>query len=347
MPLTPQTLRIAEQVRIELAHTLDAQTRALVGAWARGWDEIAAELSEAVTDLVLRAEEGRVTRAAAMRSSRLARALTVAAGALDELGRHAGVVITGDLAAVVEDAAGVQAQLTMSQLPLGITADLGRIDPAAIAAIVARTTRQVEKATRPLGPDAAAAMRRELVRGVVVGANPRTTAARMVARAQGRFEGGLSRALVIARTETLDAHRQAAQQAQAAQADMLIGWVWTASLGPRTCPACWALHGTVHDLAEPGPLDHHQGRCARVPKTKSWADLGFDADEPDDLLPDAETEFAALSPAQQRDILGPVGYEAWRRGEFPMGSWAQRRHHDGWRDSFVPAKPPRSLAAAS
>lgn len=349
MPVTRETLRIMHQVHIDLEAVEDMQTRELVAAWVRAWGEVAGQLREAVLDLTLDAVDGRVSRATAMRSSRLARALTVIAAALEDLGTRAGVIITGDLQAVVEDTAGVQGRLVDSQLPPGVSGDFDRVDPAAVAAVVARTAQQVEAVTRPLVLDAVTAMRREMVRSIVVGDNPRRAADRMVARAKGRFDGGLTRALVIARTEMADAHREASQLAHQRDADLLTGWQWVATLGPRTCPGCWGMHGRVFDLAEPGPLDHHQGRCARLPKTRSWADLGFDIVEPPDLLPDAEATFRSLTTQQQRQILGPKRYDAWLSGGFPLSAWATRRRNDGWRDSYVPADPASSslLSAAS
>ncbi len=64
----------------------------------------------------------------------------------------------------------------------------------------------------------------------------------------------------------------------------------------------------------PGPYDHQQGRCARLPRTKSWRELGFDLDEPASLLPDAETVFEALPADDQLAIMGGVRLELLRPG---------------------------------
>jgi hypothetical protein len=125
------------------------------------------------------------------------------------------VTITSDLARVVQDAVAAQREILTTQLP-------GLVDPRdllvnvrprdrAFDVIVQRATEQITTRLRPLAPAADAAVRRELIRGVAVGSNPRATAARMVERAGGEFDGGLTRALVISRTETLDAHRAAAK----------------------------------------------------------------------------------------------------------------------------------------
>lgn len=349
MPITLRTQQLQREIDAQLRTIVDAQTRDLVRAWAEAWDETVADLRDALVEQLVAGE--RITRAQLLRSVRLARALAVVAERLTVLAQQAGVRIVSDLQAVLDVTGGAQASIIDSQLPPGAEQLIGldlwtRVDAEAIAAIVARTTQQVTALTRPLPAETYAVVRRELIRGVVTGSNPRATAARMVDRAERGFNGGLTRALIIARTETLDASRAAAELAQAAEADLLAGWVWDADLSPRTCRACLRMHGRVFPLDQPGPQGHQQCRCARVPKTKSWAELGFDdVDEPDDLIEDAEVFFAGLTADQQRSILGVAGHAAWRRGQWPIADWAQLRSTDGWRDSWAPARPPTSPAS--
>lgn len=90
----------------------------------------------------------------------------------------------------------------------------------------------------------------------------------------------------------------------------------------------------------------HNCRCARAPQTKSWADLGLDIDEPPSLLPDAEATFKSLSKSDQLAVLGPKRFDAWQAGDYPMSKWATRRSTKGWRDSYVPSKPPRKSSSS-
>ena len=143
----------------------------------------------------------------------------------------------------------------------------------------------------------------------------------------------------IARTEVLDAYRNGARQTQLANADVLQGWVWTSVVAQTSCPSCIAMHGTVHDLSEPGPEDHPQGRCFRVPLTKPWPQLGFDVEEPASTFVDAQSWFGSLTPQQQHAMLGEKAYAAWSSGKFPMKDWAQRVENDKWRGFYRPAKP--------
>lgn len=347
MVATHEVLRIKRELEQGLNLRLDEHTRLLVQAWALMWAEVVDEAQSAADDLVAGAKDGRVTYRQAIRSTRVARALRAIADALEELARRTGVIITDRLDQMVEDAAKGNLAMIAAQLPRGVGIDFARVDARALAAIVQRVTERITAKAYALSPAGQAAIRRELLRALPVGDNPRVTARRIVTRTEDTFNGGLTRALTIARTETLDAHRAASREADRARADVLQGWQWVASLGPRTCPACIGMHGSVHDLETPGPQGHPNCRCSRVPATKSWADLGFDVPEPPSLLPDAQAWFEGLDVDTQRSILGPTRFEAWLAGEFPLSAWAVRRDNPDWRPSFVPAPAPRVLRATA
>jgi hypothetical protein len=111
----------------------------------------------------------------------------------------------------------------------------GRFEPSALAAIIARASGQIHADTIPLSDDAVAAMRAALIEGIIVGDNPIPVARDMVARVEGAFNGGLTRALTISRTEMLDAYRAASAYIHRANADLVTAWQWYARLDSRTC----------------------------------------------------------------------------------------------------------------
>jgi hypothetical protein len=346
MPLTTDALQLQAELDAAVDRIVDQQARDLVRAWATAWDEVAGDLRDTVIAIAAdTAAEEPVPRARFARSARLQLVLAYIGQQLTTLAADAGVRIVQDVEQVVADAAGAQsslisAMLLDSPLPAGVRPL--PVETSALDLIVKRTTEQITSQLKPLQPAAYDAVRRELIRGVAAGIGPRDVAAQMVGRAEGQFNGGLTRALTISRTEMLDAHRGAAQYAQDRHASVLVGWTWLTHLTPTTCRSCIAQNGTVHDLAEPGPLDHQQGRCSRIPTTKPWSDLGVDVDEPDGVaLPDSEQFFASLTVAEQQKILGLDGYRAWKAGRWPMSAWSTVRTTSGWRDSHVPAKPPR------
>lgn len=344
MSITAETLQVLDAYRAATTRLTDVHTRTLVAAWANGWNAVADELADAIEELTAGPFPPPASKV--RRSARLAASLDAIGSQLDDLARQAGVVIVGDLPTALELAGAANAGLISTQLPPGVggmvVAGWDRVDRRAIAAIIARTSERIHALSMPLSGEAVASMRRSLVRGLAAGDNPRSTAVRMFRETEGTFNGGLTRALTIARTETLDAMREAARLSDAANADVLTGtWTWTASMSPRTCPACWAMHGSIFPQSEPGPEGHPNCRCARVPRTKTWAELGFEGiEEPPSLLPDAEAVFGSLSAEEQRGILGRRRFEAWQAGEYPMDAWARKVDNPDWRPSWMMTPAP-------
>lgn len=341
MAATRDTLRLLRRIRIRIEENVDAATDDLVRAWARTWDVLVVEWEAAADELQDIRDDGHwPTRAQIRRAERTQKALHLTRQALDDLAENAGITVIGRVPDVV-DVAGDHVDVIASQYPAKagtraeVAATLERVDREQLDAIVERTTDQITSLMRPLSLEAMHQLNAHLVKGVALGRNPRDVARRLIRRLEGGFNGGLTRALVVARTEMLDAHRAAAAAHHKANADVLRGWQWVAQLDRRTCPSCWAQHGSEHRLSDPGPLDHQQGRCARLPLTKSWADLGFDdIDEPASLVTDARAAFDALSPADRLAVMGRERLRRLEAGELNWGDLSQRRTTRGWRDSY-------------
>lgn len=92
-------------------------------------------------------------------------------------------------------------------------------------------------------------------------------------------------------------------------------WIWSAAIGdPRTCLSCVAMHGTVHPVSEV-LNDHHLGRCAAVPKTPTWQQLGFTGGgEP--TFETGVTWFNRQEQSAQRQLLGVQLFQAFQQGKF-------------------------------
>lgn len=351
MAINDETLRLAKAMRITVDSEVDAAVRKIVRSWARAWVEIHDAWADAMMDLAAASTDGNWPSVwVVARSQKAQAALAAATDQIVELANLAGVTITDGIGRIVAATGPGDAAIIASQLPTeaGVRADLAarfnRLDELAMSRVVDRSAQQITAATYRLAQVAQEAMRGSLIRGIALGDNPRRAAREMLRRARGDFNGGLTRALTLARTEMLDAHRAAARGNHVGNADVVTGWIWSSALDTRTCPSCWAMHGTEHDIAESGPDDHQQGRCARIPKTKTWRELGFNLDEPASVLPDGRTVFDALPQADRLAIMGPERLRALDDGLVGMGGLAQRRSTDGWRDSWVPT-PVRNLLA--
>lgn len=339
-------LRIEAALDVLLASRLTEVERALIEAWSRAWDALRPEVEAALLALAAENTGGRITRGSILRDARMQAALEAVYGSLDDLATRtpglAGTILAGTVAAAADG----QRDIIRAGLTGGARAELRSsvvgANPRQVAAILERSTQQITSRNRHLAAEAQAAIRQQIVRGVVVGENPRRAAALAVRDIEDQWNGGLARARTIARTEMIDAHRTAAQRSEQANRDVLAGWEWLTHGDERTCRACLAEHGKRHDLEEPGPLGHPNCRCARVPVTKSWEDLGFPGmRDPQSRTGTAEELVGSMSAEQLRSILGDDGYAAWKRGDYPISAWSRRKSVKGWRDSMVPTRPPR------
>ena len=349
MTLHRDVLKIEDRAIAVLDSLLDEQQRALIAAWITTWDQVSGELLAALDELTAANVNGTVTRAQMLRSRRLQAALQAVVDALDQVATQAGVTISFNLHAALSDSVSYQVRMVAAQLPreigAGVTRTIGTsviaASPEQVTAIVQRVTQRITSQTWALSLEARRAIKRELLRSIAVGSNPRVAARRAVASVEGIFEGGLGRALTIARTEQIDAHREAARIVHDANSDVLAGWTWVAHLGPRTCRACLAMHGREFPLTQAGPEGHQRCRCVRVPRTKTWAELGITGvKDRKPAIKDAEQHFRSLPVEDQKAILGANGYAAWKAGLYPMSDWVRKQKNDGWRDSWTATRPP-------
>jgi len=76
----------------------------------------------------------------------------------------------------------------------------------------------------------------------------------------------------------------------------------------------------------------HNCRCTQVPRTASWSDLGIPGmeDTRPPLGPTGPEAFDQLTEAEQRAILGPSKFEAWKNGEFDLPDLVKKTPDTGW-----------------
>lgn len=344
MAVNDQTWNLINGLRIHVDSELDAALAEWVKGWAHAWTELSDEWQTLMMDVAAAHTAGTTpTAAKVLRTKRARAAIETAWGEIQRLCDELDVHVERVLPGLVESAPAWQRDLWQTQLPSPTQAGVARVlarvrdvDSAALSAIVERTTQQIHAQTRPLPEFVTRSMKGELVRGIASGDNPNVVAARTVQRVGDRFDLGRTRALVVARTEMLDAHRAAGQAWDLENDELMVGWQWLAKLDARTCPSCWSMHGRMFDVSVAGPLDHQQGRCARLPKAKTWRDLGLNVDEPADVMPDAQATFDAMPEADQVAVMGRDRLRLLRDGETSWDELATRRTTTGWRDSYAP-----------
>lgn len=337
MAVTQDIIRMVQASRDRTVELTDQQVVDLTRAYVDAWDDLAPEFSDGLTRL-LDAADGEIPAAVVARDQRIAAALTQARTRLDELTDYTNERVGTDVGQAVLDASNTRYDSLQAQLPPEAPgAWLGRIDDDALDNIVARTTQQIASASAPIGADAEAAMRRQLVRGITVGSNPRAVARRIMRDTEGAFNGGLTRASRIARTEMLDAHRYADQQTTQQNRSMVQARVWTSTLDSRTCGSCLAQHGTEWPVEAFGPEDHQQGRCIFVDKTKSWSELGFTGIEDTDMDLQGERNdwWGNLTNDSQDTVLGKTRADMLRNGDIDWPDLSKRIDNNQWRTSYV------------
>ncbi len=177
-----------------------------------------------------------------------------------------------------------------------------------------------------LGPLASAEVKKALVIGVGLGKNPRTIAY----DARTALGGNLARAMTIARTEVLRAYRESTRATYVANSHVVQDWVWYAKLDARTCPVCWAMSGQTFEV-EIEMETHPNCRCALIPRTRSWDELGFhDLADSRPVIPLGEDLFAQADPELQRQVLGPSKFAAYKAGDITLADLVQKTSSSRW-----------------
>lgn len=355
MSVETETLGILSEMRGSTAARVDRVTQDLDLAWGRAWKEVAGEWEKAIDELVSSRVDGAWPPPETIRRARRA---ALALEATEKVMRNLEILVPArvraELDGLIAQTTQFQRDLVASQYPpqagnlATISSSFTRVDVDSVNAIIQRTSEQVQSRAWLLSSSAVEAMKTELFRGVAYGLHPNKAARLMLQRTEGAFNGGLARARVIARTEMLDAHRSASRAQQDRMRDVLQGWQWIATFDRRTCPSCLSLHGSEYPLTQAGPLDHQQGRCDRLPVTKSWKDLGFDVPEPPSRLPDAEAWFNGLPQSDREAIMGRDRLSLLDDGKIGWKDLSQRVDNRAWRPSFTPTpvKDLQTMAAA-
>jgi len=211
--------------------------------------------------------------------------------------------------------------------PMEISYSFGVPSDHALASIVGST-----QAGSPLadlfdgfGAEAAEEAAHALITGVTLGDNPRKIAIEI----EDALDVSRVRALTIARTECLRSYRMGNLLTMRQNDDVVSKWRWTCDKSARTCAACLAMDGTLHDLDEEMG-SHPNCRCSPSPVTRSWSDiLGVDIPETRLNIQTGEDWFGNQSEDVQRAILGNK-FDAWSNGDFSLSDVVGHSHDADW-----------------
>jgi hypothetical protein len=253
--------------------------------------------------------------------------------------QQAGSIVTDSQRAAVGLARRGALQATTAGLPPGVTMDnmakLGMgwnqlpVDAFQNFVGIAGDGAPLGNLLNPLGPEAIAGVREKIGEGIALGKGPRATA-NLVRNAAGI---PLSKSLLITRTETNRAFREATRLSYQSNSQVVKGYRRHADQSDSTCIACIVLDGTLYPLNEP-LNEHPNGRCAMIPEVLDYADLGLDVErlpEP----PTARTWFTQQPALTQRKILGEARFNAWQAGDIELRQLSVVKPNKVWGNSAV------------
>lgn len=306
----------AERFRAQLLRMEREQAMRYVRAYGqivRGLQGQIAGLAQEIAALETAPTAGQVLR--------MERWLALERQMIDEVARF-GAFVDTDLQGLVEEriALGLQQaeQLTLAGMPEPVAAALrvtwNRLPVEAVQALMgwlAPGSPLRESLVSQLGPAVADQVGQALLRGLALGWNPRKVASAM----NKELGQGLTWSLRTARTAQLYAYREASRAAFAANGQLVEGWTWHCARDERSCMSCIVQHGSFHTWDEI-LNDHHNGRCAMIPVTKTWAELGFEGiPDTNPVIEPGREWFDRLSDAQQQKYMGGATWRAWRAGK--------------------------------
>jgi SPP1 gp7 family putative phage head morphogenesis protein len=347
--MTPLEIELRRQRRRLLAHELTVQAE-LGRVYGMVYRRLMAQYRELEKAIEAEVRAGRKPKVSwVVRQEQYTKLIADVIGEIGAFGRQAAEIIAN----------GQQGSLTQ------LNADSWKLTEAALGPAPATAIAQVETAYLALSDDALRkyvgfasdgsalaelfkSMPGKSVRnisdtiahGIATGQNPKVTA-RAFAKAA---KVPMQRAVTIARTETIRAHNAASIESYEVNSQVTKGWQWHAELDSRTCSACVLMSGTEH--ANGDPMNQHINcRCSAVPLTKSWADLGFPGIKDTQYkIPKGVDVFKGMSPAEQRQILGPGKYELYKNGT-PFEKFAHTHKSDKWPDQIRAATVTEAKAA--
>jgi hypothetical protein len=305
----------------------------LVGAYGESYRRIRTQLDELTRQINASRLRGEMVNAAWLKQQhRLTLLLATVAAELHDFSVQAADRIERAQSVAVE--MGQDHTLAVAGLALVIAAATGRgarqlekPSPATLAQLVGNTIEGVPVADllEPLAADAVARLS-EITISLVVRERETTE---IVSAAERALSRSLTSALTVGRTVTVDSYRESARQVYLANPQSITGWVWISELSETTCELCYAMHGTVHEPYE--SLDSHPNcLCQQMPLTAADADVTFETG--------AEL-FDKLPADEQESVLGPRGFELFKRGEIKLQDFVGT----GARTPWGPRRYSRSL----
>ena len=333
---TPQVVELSNQFRARLLQRERQAATQMVTYYGATWRRLQGDISTLQTDIQARRDAGETIGPGTIWRMERMQAIQTQAGA--ELARYsqfaADTVAAGKRESMVAGSRDAAALVQASFLPEhGIQVNFATMPRAAVeqmAGFLADGSPLNEVIAKYAG-DAVQGFGSTMVTGIAAGWNPNKLAREL--RAQ--FGMGLTDSIRLARTEQLRAYRAATLNTYRANSHVVKGWERHAQHDTRTCAACLMLDGRIYSLKE-GMDDHVAGRCALLPRTKSYKELGINAPEPDFVREKGADWLQRQSEADQHTVLKAL-YRPWKDGLITLDQIPKLITSETWGNSWVPS----------
>jgi len=184
-------------------------------------------------------------------------------------------------------------------------------DPEAVARLIDTATSEAwQREIKRFSANVTDDILKVVVRGMVEGLNPLTTARALADAVEGL---PINRAGTMMRTLQLSSYRKSLTTYHMANADIFSHKIRVAALDGRTCMSCVALHGTTMRLDE-DVADHHNGRCSAIAVVRGMSrDIQTGTDW-----------FEALPENRQRQQMGGGAFAAWKEGAIALPDFVHK-----------------------
>lgn len=148
---------------------------------------------------------------------------------------------------------------------------------------------------------------------IVSGKNPRAIAGSV----RDALGVPLHRALLITRTESVRAYRQASLQTY--QDAGITKWRWTASKSRRTCLNCLARDGEIYEVEKPFPA-HPSCRCTLTPVLESSPVRAETAGQ----------WFAKQPDSVKREMMSGIAFDLYKQGRISLADFKGEKRNRKW-----------------
>jgi SPP1 gp7 family putative phage head morphogenesis protein len=308
----PDVYELSKRFRKKLDDRDVTAMRQLARLYAPVLKRLDAEIKQAIDDLWGKPTQGRVTKIL-----RLRRLRDVIASEVRTFAESATALIVeaqdAGLAAGLEHSL---VQIKNAASVIGISGAFGEPNINALRELIGVLAdgSPVPKLLNGYGKEAGRIATTVLLRGLGKGENPNRVAREL----HIRMQMPLRRAQMVSRTEMLRAFRSASLATYRENSDVVKGWVWLSAANSRTCPVCWAMHGTFHPLEERF-ASHIACRCTQVPAVRGAPQIV-----------NGTELFRELPDADKRSILGPSKYQAYTEGRLQITDLVAKGRSATW-----------------